>query len=106
MKVDLRKLALGIAAPLLALVVALALTSLILWLAGDPVLKVWGVLFKAPLPRQLVSITNEAVVLYLSAVAVAISFKWGCSILASTVSTGSLPSLVRSSLGHTSSPAG
>jgi len=33
------------------------------------------VLFKAPLPRQMVAILNEATVLYLSAVAVAIGFK-------------------------------
>lgn len=75
MKVDMRKLGLGIAAPALAIGVALALTTLILLAAGDPVLAVWQVLFKAPLPRQVVAIINEATVLYLSAVAVAIGFK-------------------------------
>ena len=75
MKFDLRKVGLGAAAPLLAIVVALALTSLILLAAGDPVVAVWQVLFKVPLPRQMVAILNEATVLYLSAVAVAIGFK-------------------------------
>jgi simple sugar transport system permease protein len=75
MKFDLRRIGLAIAAPALAIVVALALTSLILLVAGDPVLAVWQVLFKAPLPRQMVAIVNEATVLYLSAVAVAIGFK-------------------------------
>jgi general nucleoside transport system permease protein len=75
MKFDLRRLALGAAAPVLAIVVALLLTTLILIAAGDPVLAVWQVLFKMPLPRQLVAIVNEATVLYLSAVAVAIGFK-------------------------------
>jgi len=75
MKFDLRRLALGAAAPVLAIVVALLLTTLILIAAGDPVLAVWQVLFKLPLPRQMVAIVNEATVLYLSAVAVAIGFK-------------------------------
>ncbi|MFT4108892.1 ABC transporter permease [Propionicimonas sp.] len=75
MKMDVRRIGLGLAAPVLAIVVALLLTTLILLLAGDPVLAVWQVLFKAPLPRQVVAIINEATVLYLSAVAVAIGFK-------------------------------
>lgn len=75
MKFDVRRFGLGIAAPVLAVVVALMLTSLILLAAGDPVLAVWQVMFKAPLPRQIVAIINEASVLYLSAVAVAIGFK-------------------------------
>ncbi len=75
MKLDVRRVGLGLAAPALAVVVALLLTSLILVAAGDPVVAVWQVLFKAPLPRQVVAIINEASVLYLSAVAVAIGFK-------------------------------
>lgn len=75
MKIDYRKLGLSVAAPVLAILVALILTSLILLVAGDPVVAVWQVLFKAPLPRQMVAILNEATVLYLSAVAVAIGFK-------------------------------
>jgi len=74
-KFDLRKVGLATAAPLLAIVVALVFTSLILLAAGDPVVAVWQVLFKVPLPRQMVAIVNEATVLYLSAVAVAIGFK-------------------------------
>jgi simple sugar transport system permease protein len=73
--VDLRKVGLALAAPLLAILVAVVVTSVILVLAGDPVVAVWQVLFKAPLPRQVVNILNEATVLYLSAVAVAIGFK-------------------------------
>ncbi len=74
-RIDLKGLALGAAAPLLAIVVALTLTTLILLAAGDPVLEVWRVLLKVPLPRQMVAIVNEATVLYLSAVAVAIGFR-------------------------------
>lgn len=75
MKFDMRKVGLAAAAPLLAIVVALLFASLILLAAGDPVVAVWQVLFKVPLPRQMVAILNEATVLYLSAVAVAIGFK-------------------------------
>lgn len=74
-RLDVRRLALGAAAPVLAIVVALLLTTLILMVAGDPVADVWRVLLKAPLPRQIVAIVNEATVLYLSAVAVAIGFR-------------------------------
>lgn len=72
---DIRRLGLGIAAPLIAVAVALALTTLILLVFGDPVGAVWAQLFKAPLPRQIVAIINEATILYISAVAVAIGFK-------------------------------
>ncbi len=75
MKLDLRRIGLAVAAPVLAIGVALILATLILLVAGDPVVAVWQVLFKAPLPRQVVAIVNEATVLYLSAVAVAIGFK-------------------------------
>lgn len=74
-RVDVRKVGMALAAPVLAILVALILTTLILLAAGDPVLEVWRVLFRAPLPRQLVAIVNEATVLYLSAVAVAIGFR-------------------------------
>jgi len=74
-RVDTRRLALAAAAPLLAILVALALTTIILLASGDPVAAVWAQLFKVPLPRQIVAISNEAIVLYLSAVAVAIGFK-------------------------------
>ncbi len=74
-KMDARRVGLALAAPVLAIVVALLLTTIILLLSRDPVGAVWAQLFKAPLPRQIVAIVNEATVLYLSAVAVAIGFK-------------------------------
>ena len=72
---DLTRIGLAVVAPLIAIFSALAITTLILLAAGDPVLDVWAVLFKVPLPRQVVAIVNEATVLYLSAVAVAIGFR-------------------------------
>jgi simple sugar transport system permease protein len=74
-RIDLRRVALGLAAPLLAIVVAFVVTSLILLIAGDPVGAVWAQLIDVPLPRQVVAIINAATVYYLSAIAVAIGFR-------------------------------
>ncbi|WP_051518655.1 ABC transporter permease [Intrasporangium chromatireducens] len=65
----------AIAAPLLAVVVAVVVTSLILIVAKDPVGQVWSTILSAPKPRVLSAIINAATVYYLSAVAVAIGFK-------------------------------
>ena len=70
-----RKLLLGIAAPVLALLVAFLITSVILLLLGDPVREVWSTILSWPRPRQLVQIVNGATVYYLSAVAVAVGFR-------------------------------
>jgi simple sugar transport system permease protein len=75
MKVDLRKLGLALAAPVLALLVAFLVTSMVLLLAGDPVGAVWTQLLTVPRPRLIVGILNGASVYYLSAIAVAIGFR-------------------------------
>jgi len=72
---DLRKLGLALAAPVLALLVAFLVTSIVLLLAGDPVVAVWTQLLTAPRPRLVVAIINGAAVYYLSAIAVAIGFR-------------------------------
>lgn len=74
-RIDLRRLGMGAAAPILALVVALTITSLILLLAKDDVGAVWRQFFQPPKPRQVIAMINAAVVFYLSAVAAAIGFK-------------------------------
>ena len=74
-RIDLRRVGLGLAAPLLAILVAFIVTSLILLIAGDPVGAVWAQLIDVPLPRQVVAIINAATVYYLSAIAVAIGFR-------------------------------
>ncbi|MEO6997764.1 MAG: ABC transporter permease [Terracoccus sp.] len=74
-RLGVRRILMGAAAPLLAIVVAVIVTSIILLVAGDPVGAVWAQLFKVPLPRQIVAIINAATVYYLSAIAVAIGFK-------------------------------
>ena len=69
------KLVLGVSAPVLALVAAFAITSLVLIVAGDPVGGVWGEILSVPEGRNVANIINSASVLYLSGIAVAIGFK-------------------------------
>lgn len=69
------KILLAIGAPVLALVAAFLITSLVLILAGDDVGGVWGQILSLPSDRGYVNIINSATVYYLSAVAVAIGFR-------------------------------
>lgn len=75
MKFTPRRLVLTLAAPVLAVVVAFVITSLVLVAVGDPVGKVWSTLLSEPRPRTLVNIFNSAITYYIAAVAVAIGFK-------------------------------
>jgi len=76
---DWTRVALGLAAPLLAIVFSVVVTSLILLAAGDPVALTWRTLatggLAGALPRNLVNTVNLATTYYLSAVAVAIGFR-------------------------------
>ncbi len=74
-RIDWRKAGLAAIAPLVAIVASLLLTSVVLLSAGDPVGAVWSQFLTAPKPRQVIAILNEATVLYLSAIAVAVGFK-------------------------------
>lgn len=66
---------LGIAAALLALVAAFAITSLVLVVAGDPATDVWREILSMPERRNMANILNNATVLYLSGLAVAVGFR-------------------------------
>jgi simple sugar transport system permease protein len=72
---DPRRILMSLAAPLLAILVALAVTSLILVIARDPVGEVWSTILSVPRPRVVVAIINASIVYYISAVAVAIGFR-------------------------------
>ena len=69
------RLGLALAAPILALIAAFGLTSLVLVIAGDPVGTVWSTILSVPAPRNVANIVNAASVLYLSGIAVAIGFR-------------------------------
>jgi len=75
MRFDTRRAALTLAAPLLAIVVAVIVTSVVLAIAGDPVGTVWSTIFSKPRPRNVVNIINQGTVLYLSALAAAVGFR-------------------------------
>jgi simple sugar transport system permease protein len=70
-----RRILMSVAAPVLALVVAFVVTSLVLVAVGDPVGDVWKTILAVPKPRQSVNIVNAASVFYLSAIAVAVGFR-------------------------------
>ena len=70
-----RRVVMSLAAPVLALVVAFVVTSLVLVAVGDPVWEVWKTILSWPIPRQRVNILNAASVFYLSAIAVAVGFR-------------------------------
>ncbi|RNL62973.1 ABC transporter permease [Nocardioides marmoriginsengisoli] len=71
----LRRVLLGLAAPVLALIVAGLFTTLLLLLTGDDVGGFWDTMLSWPKNRNLVNILNSASVLYLSGVAAAIGFR-------------------------------
>ena len=74
--VDLRRLGLTLAAPALALVVAVALSSIVLAAVGNPVLQTFTLMAEyGTRPRIAVLIINQATTFYLAGVAVAIGFR-------------------------------
>ena len=56
---DLRRILMSLAAPALAIVVAILVTSVILVVAGDPVGEVWSTILSVPRPRVVVAIINH-----------------------------------------------
>jgi ABC-type uncharacterized transport system permease subunit len=74
-RLRLTNLGLMLAAPVLALLVAYGVTTLILVIAGDPAGEVWSEILQWPETRNLINIVNSASVYYLSGLAVAIGFR-------------------------------
>lgn len=71
----LKRAGLALAAPVLALLVAGVLTTLVLLTVGDSPAAFWDTMLAWPENRSLVNIINEASVLYLSGLAAAIGFR-------------------------------
>lgn len=71
----LRSLAQTIGAPLIALVVSMAVTTLVVVVAGASVADLWNVIFSVPTHRNIVNITNQSSMIFLSALAAAIGFR-------------------------------
>jgi general nucleoside transport system permease protein len=73
---DLRRIGLAVAAPVLAILFALLVTSVVLLASGnDPILAFTTMLEQLTKPRIQVNILNSATTYYLSAIAVAIGFR-------------------------------
>jgi len=70
-----RRVAVGLAAPVLALVVAAVIATLVLVVTGDDIGAFWTTMRTWPGHDDLVAILNQAAVLYLSGVAAAIGFR-------------------------------
>jgi general nucleoside transport system permease protein len=75
-RIDVRRIALGVAAPVLAILFAMLVTSVVLWVSGNSPMQAFGTMIaQVGKPRIQVNILNNATTYYLSAVAVAIGFK-------------------------------
>ncbi len=75
-RLDPRRVGPALAAPLIAVVFAGVVSTLVLVIAGDPVGSTYGTLAsELGRPRSLARIVNQATIYYLAAVAVAIGFR-------------------------------
>jgi simple sugar transport system permease protein len=72
---DIRRIGLALAAPVLAIVVALLITCVILLAAGSSVSGFLSTIFAVPAERNIINILNNASILYLSGLAAAIGFR-------------------------------
>ncbi|WP_030485043.1 ABC transporter permease [Nocardioides aequoreus] len=70
-----RRGALALASPVLALLLAGLIITVVLAVIGDDIAGFWSVMSSVPEPRNAVAMLNQASVLYLSGVAAAIGFR-------------------------------
>ena len=72
-----RRVGASLAAPVIAILVAMVVTSIVIELSGQPASDFWGVIFsKPPSPeRAFVNIVNQTSLIYISALAAAIGFR-------------------------------
>ena len=70
-----KRVALALAAPVLAILVAALVASLVLLVTGDDVGAFWSTMLTWPQNRNIINILNNASLLYLSGVAAAIGFR-------------------------------
>ncbi|MBA2558362.1 MAG: ABC transporter permease [Propionibacteriales bacterium] len=70
-----KRLAMGLLAPVAALVAAMIITSLVIAVSGSSPGDFWGVIFSRPANRLIVNMVNQAALIYISATAAAIAFR-------------------------------
>jgi len=70
-----RRVLLALAAPLIAVVAAMVITSLVVLASQSSPAEFWTIIFEPPAPRVYVNIVNQSAMIFLSALAAAIGFK-------------------------------
>jgi simple sugar transport system permease protein len=70
-----RRILLALAAPLIAVVAAMLITSVVIMLAGSSPSEFWTIIFEPPADRVYVNIVNQSSMIFLSALAAAIGFR-------------------------------
>lgn len=73
----LQAIGLALAAPAIAVVVAVLTTTVVIAAVGSSPGEFWAAMFSSPLPRIRVNIVNQTALIYISAVAAAIGFRMG-----------------------------
>lgn len=71
----LKKIGLALLAPVAALVAAMLITSLVILAVGGPPVDFWKVILSWPESDEIVNITNQSSMLFLSGIAAAIGFR-------------------------------
>ncbi len=71
----LRRSAIGLLAPVVALLAAMAITSAVIAWSGSSPGDFWGVIFSRPANRLIVNMVNQSALIYISAVAAAVGFR-------------------------------
>jgi flagellin-like protein len=71
----LRRAAVGLLAPVAALVAAVIITSLVIAVSGSSPGDFWGVIFSRPENRLIVNMVNQSALIYISATAAAVGFR-------------------------------
>lgn len=73
----LKSIGLALLAPLIAVLAAVLITTLVIAFAGSSPGDFWSAMFSNPLPRLKVNMVNQTALIYISAVASAIGFRMG-----------------------------
>ena len=71
----LRRFGEALLAPVIALVVAVIITSVVIQLSGNPASDFWSIIISKPSNRAIVNIVNQTSIIYISALAAAIGFR-------------------------------
>jgi general nucleoside transport system permease protein len=73
--IALKRAATSLIAPLVAVVAAMLITSVVVAMSGSSPLEFWGIIFEPPAPRVYVNIVNQSSMIFLSGLAAAVGFR-------------------------------